>query len=209
MRAVIFDMDGLLIDSEPLWQRAEIEVFGSRGLRLSVEQCLQTQGLRMDEVVEHWARRHPTLDLEGSAEAVVSRLIELVEAEGELLPGVREAMAAVRDRDLRLGLASSSCKRIIDAVVGRFELDFEVLRSAEVERYGKPHPAVYINTAAALGVAPTECLALEDSVNGVLSACAARMTCYAVPGPQQIGDPRYAIADAVLDSLHDFEAAAL
>ena len=81
--------------------------------------------------------------------------------------------------------------------------EFECVYSAEEEGYGKPHPGVYLTTAGKLGVGPTECLAVEDSLNGVLSAKSARMKCVAVPDREQRGDSRFSIADAVLDSLEE------
>ena len=102
-----------------------------------------------------------------------------------------------------VALASSSAYRLIGAVTERLGLagEFEVAYSAEEEEYGKPHPGVYLTTARRLGVAPTQCLAIEDSFNGVLAAKAARMRCVAIPEPAQRRDPRFGIADLVLDSL--------
>jgi sugar-phosphatase len=104
---------------------------------------------------------------------------------------------------VRVALASSSAYRLIRAVTERLGLadSFDCVYSAEEEEYGKPHPGVYLTAARRLGVAPTQCLAVEDSFNGVLAAKAARMKCVAVPEPAQRRDPRFCIADVVLDSL--------
>ena len=204
-RAVVFDMDGVLVDSEPLWREAEIEVFGSLGVPLTETMCLETMGLRLDEVVGHWYRRHPWPDLDAPAvaAAVVERIAALVDARGEPLPGVAEAVDACRASGFRTALASSSPMRLIEAVVGRFRLggSFEVLATADDERHGKPHPAIYLSTADQLGVAPTACVAIEDSVNGIVAAKAARMACIAVPARELRGDRRLGIADVVVDSL--------
>lgn len=205
MRAAIFDMDGLLIDSEPLWRKAEVEVFATVGLRLTEEECEETTGLRIDEVVAYRHGQQPWDDPPRHAivERIVDRLIELVTERGAPLPGVDHAIARCRADGLRLALASSSPRRIIDATLARLGLAdaFEVIASAEDDRYGKPHPAVFLRCAEMLGVRPTECLVLEDSLNGVIAAKAARMTCVAVP---EKPDPRFAIADRVLDSLQSF-----
>jgi sugar-phosphatase len=89
------------------------------------------------------------------------------------------------------------------AALEHFELlpYFQATCSAQYLPYAKPHPQVYLNAATALGVAPEHCLALEDSVTGVIAAKAARMRCIAVPEHKHRHDPRYSIADAVLDSL--------
>lgn len=205
MRAAIFDMDGLLIDSEPLWRKAEVEVFATVGLHLTEAECEETTGLRIDEVVGYRHGQKPWEDPPQRVivERIVDRLIELVRERGEPLPGVDHAITRCRADGLRLALASSSPRRIIDATLARLGLadTFEVVASAEDDRYGKPHPAVFLRCAELLGVPPTECLVLEDSLNGVIAAKAARMTCVAVP---EKPDARFAIADRVLGSLQSF-----
>lgn len=203
--AVIFDMDGVLIDSEPFWQESEMEVFGRLGLALTREMCMQTMGLRVDEVVEYWRRRHTFEGAPAGAleDAIVGGVVERILAKGEAKDGTAHALGFFRAKGLRVALASSSAYRLIRAVAERLGLagEFEVVYSAEEEEYGKPHPGVYLSTARRLGVTPAECVAIEDSFNGVLAAKAARMKCVAVPEPLQRRDPRFSIADAVLDSL--------
>lgn len=207
--AVIFDMDGLLIDSEPLWRIAEIDVFTPIGVPLTEEMAISTMGMRTDEVVTHWYAQYPWLDpsLKEVEARITSRVIELVGERGEALPGVHELIAALRARSLPLAIASSSASEIIAAVIEQIGLAgiFDVVQSAEHEPYGKPHPGVYLAAANALGVAPTACLAFEDSANGVLAAKAARMRCIAVPAPIVRDDRRFCIADAILNSLTEFK----
>lgn len=206
-------MDGLLIDSEPLWHEAEIHGFGLAGLCLTPEQCLETTGLRVDEVVRfHYARRPwASPDQEAVTAAIVERLVELVHAKGVLKPGVAEALDCAHESGGRVALASSSPYVIIDAVLDTFGLRpaFEVIHSAEEEARGKPEPDVYLTAARKLGVDPAACVALEDSPNGVLAAKAAGMKCIAVPEPVLRDDPRLARADAILGSLTEFDAALL
>jgi sugar-phosphatase len=203
--AVIFDMDGVLIDSEPFWQESEIDAFGRAGLALTREMCLQTMGLRVDEVVEYWRRRRAFDEAPAGAleESIVGGVVERILSKGEAKEGAAEALAFFRGRGVRVALASSSAYRLIRAVTERLGLadKFDCVYSAEEEEYGKPHPGVYLTTARKLGVAPAECLAIEDSFNGVLAAKAARMKCVVVPEPLQRRDPRFCIADVVLDSL--------
>lgn len=211
LRALIFDMDGVLIDSEPFWHEAEMAGFALAGRRLTREDCLKTTGLRVDAVVDYWYSRSPwESPSPGAVEsAIVERVIALVLERGALKPGVGRALDFARSAGLRIALASSSPSAIIDAVLGRFGLRprFEVIHSAEGEPYGKPHPGVYIRTAERLGLRPGECAAVEDSPNGVLAAKAAGMRCIAVPEPALRGHPWLAIADAVVDSLDDIDEA--
>lgn len=209
--AVIFDMDGLLVDSEPFWQRAEIEVFATFGLALSAADCRRTTGLRINEVVEYWGQYHafgPTPHCEVAA-AIVSRVIELIRTEGQLMPGALLSLDFCASRKLPLGLASSSDMRLIDAVLDRFELRsrFQVIHSAQDEPLGKPHPAVYLSTARRMAVPAHACLAIEDSLNGLIAAKASRMGCVAVPAAEDRHDPRFALADAVLPSLLGLDGA--
>jgi sugar-phosphatase len=203
-------MDGVLIDSEPLWRIAEARAFNAIGVPMTEEDGFQTMGLRTDEVVEFWFARYPwsepsKTEVEG---AIVGNVIALIEERGEALPGAVEAVRGMRAAGYRVGLASSSAMEIIAAVLRRIGLtdDFDVLQSAEHEPYGKPHPTVYIECARSLGVVPSNCLALEDSPAGVLAAKAAKMICIAIPPHELRDDQRYCIADLQLDSIEQFSA---
>jgi len=206
IRAAIFDLDGLLIDSEPLWRAVEVEVFRGVGVPLTEEMCRQTTGLRVDAVVEWWHARHPWRAPAPAAVAarIVDRMVEAIAGAGETLarPGVEHAIGWARAAGLRLAVASSSPLRIVEAALRRLGLAdrFEVVRSAEGERWGKPHPAVFLATADELGVEPTACLVFEDSLAGLVAAKAARMRCVCVPETFP-PDPRFALADACLPSL--------
>jgi mannitol-1-/sugar-/sorbitol-6-/2-deoxyglucose-6-phosphatase len=208
LRAVIFDMDGLLIDSEPLWVRAEIEVFGSFGVLLAEEDCARTKGLRVDDVVAYW---HTRRGFGGASPAevearLVARVIELIRAEGRALPGIDAALAAARSESgRRVALASSSPMPIIQAALQRLGIAtaFDVVSSAQSESFGKPHPAIFLRTAERLDVSPLECVVIEDSMTGVLAAKAARMGCIAVPFDHPAHDARFVVADAIVASLDD------
>lgn len=208
MRALIFDMDGVLIDSEPLWHEAEIDAFEAVGrLRLTAEDCLRTTGLRVEATVDFWCARHPELVPVRAAlvASILDRLVELVRRRGCLKPGVEGALGFARGSGLRVAIASSSPYRVIRTVLDAFGLGpvFEVIHSAEEEERGKPDPAVYLTTARKLGLEPGRCVAVEDSPNGLLSAKAAEMKCIAVPESALRDDPRFALADAVVEGLGD------
>lgn len=211
MRAAIFDMDGLLIDSEPLWREAEVDVFGAVGVPLTEEMCRETTGLRHDVVVRHWHARYPWN--EPGIDQLTGQLADaaqaLVVARGELMAGAQQAIEILHQHGLQLAIASSSPRSLIEAVVRKFGLDeyFSVLHSAEDEEAGKPDPAVYLSTMSMLNVEPTDCVALEDSLSGIRAAKAAGAMVVAVPDPEVAHDPAFAEADIVLSSLEEFSIA--
>jgi mannitol-1-/sugar-/sorbitol-6-/2-deoxyglucose-6-phosphatase len=208
IQAAIFDMDGLLIDTEPVWRRSEIEIFGRLGLHLTEEQCLETMGVRIAEVVRRWYSRHPWSGpaVDEVTRDVVDTVIRHVLAEGEPKPGVLNVLDVIRAAGLPIAIASSSGEELIRAVIRRLRIEpyITAICSAEDEPEGKPHPAVYLRAAAHLGVAPACCLAFEDSPNGVLSAKAAGMYCIVVPDPYLASHPRMEEADLRLASLEEF-----
>jgi HAD superfamily hydrolase (TIGR01509 family) len=223
VEAVVLDMDGVLIDTEPVWRAAESDVFAGLGIALSESDVLESTGQPIEELIPIWRQRSPSggslagASLAGASLAdaevaglVIDQVIAHVKAEGQPMPGVTAAIALFERCGLRLAIASSSPRRLIDAVCDRLGLGgIDVRCSAMDEARGKPAPDVYLTAARRLGVAPAGCLAVEDSLNGLASARAAGMTCVAVPDPLLAADPRYRAADLVLRSLTDLDDAAL
>lgn len=212
--AAIFDMDGLLIDSEPLWDRAELEVIAGLGVDISRRDELpDTLGLRIDMVVELWFAQQPWNgpDRREVTDRIISRALSLVEEERPLLPGVREAVALCKAQGLKVGLASASPLHMLEKVLAMFELrdSFDALVSAETLPLSKPHPQVYLDCAARLGVDPLTCVALEDSVNGMIASKAARMRSIVIPAEEGQQDPRFALANVKLRSLEELTVAHL
>lgn len=209
IKAVIFDMDGLLIDSEPLWRKAELEEFNSIGVTLTPSMAAQTMGLRTDEVVAYWYKRYPwtTPSQQVVSERLDKRVLQIIKDEGLAKEGVSEVISACKNAGLPMAVASSSSRILINTVLQKFGIkdDMSVIHSAHDETYGKPHPAVYLTTAQELGVHPDQCLAFEDSINGVLSAKAAKMKCIAIPELDTRDDKRFGIADDILHSLKAFK----
>ena len=206
IRAAIFDMDGLLIDSEPLWDRGEHEVLSELGVDFTRRHELpDTRGLRIDLVVDLWFGQQPWTgpDRATVVERIISRVISLVEETRPLLPGVREAVALCKAQGLKVGLASASPLYMLEKVLTMFDLrdQFDALASADKLDYSKPHPQVYLNCAAQLGASPLNCVALEDSVNGMIASKAARMRSIVVPAAESQLDQRFSLADIKLSSL--------
>jgi sugar-phosphatase len=210
LRAAIFDLDGLLVDSEPLWRRAEIEHFASVGLHLTDAECEETTGLRIDEVVAVRHRQKPWNEpsVDVITARIVERMIELVAAYAPAKAGGAHAVDLCARSGLRIAVASSSPLRLIEAALMGLGLRdrFELVVSAEREPYGKPHPGVFLRAAEQLGVAPVSCIVFEDSLHGLVAAKAARMACIAVP---ERPDARFALADLVLPSLETLDPAML
>ena len=213
LRAAIFDLDGLLIDSEPLWQQAEVECFGAVGVPLTREQARETLGLRSDEVVclrfDQYGWDEEAYPLEEVEERIIQRVLELIESDGKPMVGVYEVLEFVEARGLRLAVASSSRVIVIEAALQALGVAdrFELIHSAELELLGKPHPGVYLTTARKLDLPPAECVAFEDSPAGLESAKEAGMACIAIPDPNVVDNPDLRRADLVLSSLADLDEA--
>jgi sugar-phosphatase len=208
MDAAIFDMDGLLIDSEPLWREAEVDIFNSIGVPLTEKMCRETMGVRLPEVVRHWHELYPWRgeSLESVEARILDKVSQLIVRRGKPMPGVDEAIDLLSAANYELAVASSSPMRLIKAALETFGLTdrFSVLHSAEVESEGKPHPAVYLSAMSRLGADPNRCTAFEDSAIGVQSAKSAGAWVIAVPDPEDLENPAFAAADVVLRSLTEF-----
>lgn len=199
----IFDMDGVLLDSEPFWRRAEIEVLAMIGVEVSEDECLKTMGLPVGDVL---AIRVPDRDdHDDLAMKISARVKDLVCSHGQPLPGVIDTLNWVKEQGIPCGLATSSSYDLIECVVEVLKVrdTFSVLYSADDELFGKPHPAVYLGAAQRLGVPTTKCLAIEDSVHGMVAAKAARMEVVVIPEPAIRQDPRFGLADAMLTSMEE------
>jgi HAD superfamily hydrolase (TIGR01509 family) len=209
--AVLFDMDGVLIDSEPLWKVAMHEVFTNLGSKLTKEDFQKTVGLRLDEVIAFWHHH------EGWNEAapreiewnIVHRMCELIRQNPHPLVGVNETLSYLSSQNKKIGLATSSYELLIDTVVKELKIAeyFDVTHSAEKEAYGKPHPAVYLSAANKLNISPQKCLVIEDSLNGIISAKAARMKVVCIPEKSHFPEPKLVLADYQFDTMKDFLAA--
>ena len=202
--AVIFDLDGVLIDSEEVWDEARREFVADQGGRWHDDAQRDMMGMSSPEW-SGYVREKLGVDLspERISEEVVARLSDLYRARLPLLPGAREAVERLA-REWPLGLASSSNRELIDLVLdvaglGRF---FRVTVSSEEVSRGKPAPDVYLEAAGQLDVPPDRCAAIEDSQNGIRAASSAGMRVIAIPNPAfPPGEEALAAADRILESL--------
>ncbi len=206
---VIFDMDGLLIDSEPLWEQAGNAVLAGYGVTLTGEEYTSSVGLRTKEWIELWFEQYQIkAPVQEGIEAVETLATQYIVEKGSLMPGVAHTLSLLEEAGYTIGLASSSPMRLITAAVEQFKISqyFKVKSSAEHLEFGKPHPQVYINCAKELGFQPHHCLAFEDSFNGMIAAKAARMKCIVVPAALFHSQVRWQAADAQLKSLEEVTA---
>ena len=204
--AVVFDLDGVLVDSEQLWDRARRELVEERGGVWREDATRAMMGMSSRE----WSRYlHDELqvDLEPAeiSAAVVAKLEQLYREQRPLLPGARAAVLALAQR-WPLGLASSANREVIDLVLELAELEdsFAATVSSEEVPRGKPAPDVYLEAARRLGVAPTDCAAVEDSTTGLRAAAAAGMRIIALPNRAvPPAEDALQLADVVIGSLDE------
>ncbi len=205
-RAVVFDMDGLLVDTEPLWAEVEASLLQSYGISHNRELIKPFVGMRMDEF---WTNVCRTLEIPAEpahlTTEVVEAMIETIGLRATTRPGALELIDYLKEKQIPCAIASSSPKRIIETVVHQFGWDdfFRARVSGDEVAQGKPAPDVYLEAARQIGAVPSQTLALEDSANGSRAAVAAGMMCFVVPDlshghPSDFTD----ISPYLFESLH-------
>jgi mannitol-1-/sugar-/sorbitol-6-/2-deoxyglucose-6-phosphatase len=208
LNTVIFDMDGLLIDSEPLWKEAAEALFLTYGKQLTTQQYISTTGLRTKEFLAHWFNYFnlPGADIDGAEKKVVEDVIKLVAQKGNPMPGVPHIFNFFAERNFKIGLASSSPPQLINLVIEKLGIQnhLQAIASAAELDYGKPHPQVYLNCAQQLNAMPAECICFEDSFNGMIAAKAAKMKCVVVPSPHDAKSLAWEAADLKISTLNNF-----
>ena len=206
IEAVVFDLDGVILDTEELWDEVREGLARERGGRWHDGAQADMMGMSSRE----WSRyMHDRVGLAEPPEEISAEVVRrMLERYRERLPLIPGAVQAVRRLAVRwpLGLASSSNRELIDGALAAAGLDslFRATVSSEEVPHGKPAPDVYLETARRLGVAADRCAAVEDSRNGIASAHAAGMRVVAIPNPAfPPGEDGLARADVVLESIND------
>lgn len=173
-KAIIFDMDGVIVDSEGLWQRAEKEIFSSLGVKMDFESCEATRAMTTTEVTKFWFSKFPwnNRTLDEVEQMVIERVIELIESEDCEISGIKETIERFKSNGLKIGLATNSPFRIIPRVLNKIGLSslVDVIVSAEFEKNGKPEPDVYLTALRKLNESAEDCIVIEDSNSGITSA---------------------------------------
>ncbi|MCD6063506.1 MAG: HAD-superfamily hydrolase, subfamily variant 3 [Flavipsychrobacter sp.] len=209
INTVLYDMDGLLLDTEPLWGESMLRIAAKHKIPIGPDRFKETTGLRIYEVTEYWSVKYPW---NGStsvevAEEILDDIIDASKRAGRVLPGVIQSLELLKNNGFKIGLASSSPARMIHALVDHFGIThyFDCISSADVVELGKPHPGVFMHCASAMASTPLQCVVFEDSVNGMIAGKAARMKVVVIPDALHFDDPRFALADAKLSSMEDFD----
>ena len=207
IEAVVFDMDGVLVDTEHLWDEVREELTRDWGGRYTPEAQEAMMGMSSTEwstyLHEHVGLREPPPTINAE---VVRRMLERYETELPVVPGAVEAVRSLHAAGLVLGVASSSNRELIDAVLERLGVGelFAVTVSSEEVGRGKPAPDVYLEACRRLGVEPPRCVAVEDSASGIRAAHAAGMRVLAYPNRHfPPAADALGLAEAVLDGLHE------
>lgn len=198
-------MDGVLIDSESLWEQAEKEVFTSLGVKVSDANCALTKSMTTSEVTRFWYERYPwgNSDLYSVEQMVVMRVISLIQTQDCQIVGVKKFIEDLKSKSYKIGLATNSPEKIIPVVLHKLDIVhlFDSVSSAEHEIKGKPDPAIYINAAEKLAVKPENCTVIEDSYSGMLAARNAGMKVVAFTNGNNEID--FDISDYKIDSFDD------
>lgn len=196
-------MDGVIIDSEPIWRNAQIQVLANQNISITAQDCIKyTMGKRIDDVALTWCELFDlSVDPKVIENEIISSVVTLIGLEGEPKEGLYELLDFLVANNFKIGLGTSSSVPIIDAVFDKLKIRqyFKVVCSADTEEYGKPHPAVYLTVAKKLESKPQDCIVLEDSVTGMIAAKSAVMKTIVIP--ENKNDPRFSLADVIFDSM--------
>ncbi|WP_397472339.1 hexitol phosphatase HxpB [Rheinheimera sp.] len=209
IQAVIFDMDGVLIDSEPMWQQAELEVFSSLGVTICPKRQQQTVGMTTKLVTAHWYQQSPwsSMSLDEAEQAVLQQVATQINAAGVPKKGLLRLLDHLRQAELPVGLATNSPGFLMDTTLQKLQIRpyFSTCCSVEMVTEGKPAPDIYLLAAKNLGVAPEHCLVFEDSFTGMTAAKAAGMKVCALPAEHDWQHSKFDAADMKLRCLSELD----
>lgn len=184
LQAVLWDMDGTLVDSEPEWARVQIALLTELGAIWTLEDCMALVGSDLSDAVKVWMTRIPAgaIEPEELAERMYGEVVRALKEGVVLRPGALELLTGLRAAGIPCALVSASYRVMIDAVLSHLPPDlFDVIVAGDEVRNGKPHPEPYLTAAAELRVDPADCIVIEDSPSGTQAGTAAGAFVVAVP----------------------------
>lgn len=213
MKAVIFDMDGVIIDSEPIHTMTKIQTFRHYGLELTEAECLPYMGRTTKEMFQHFIEKYEVeIALAEMVRYKHERYLAALHKDASIEPirGVMELLQELKEKNIPAAIGSSSGRQVIDAVVEKFQLHkyFQSILSGADLPKSKPDPAVYLLSAKRLGIDAKDCIVIEDAASGIAAAKAAGMYCIAYRNPNS-GPQDLSKADRIVSSLAEIDLAEL
>ncbi|AWK51877.1 phosphatase [Clostridium beijerinckii] len=204
MKAVIFDMDGVIIDSEPIHFEVDMQTMKDLGCNISAKELEKYVGTTNEYMFADIKKNY---NISKSIEEIINYKVEktkqkIIQSDLEPIEGIKELLSELKNKNIPTAIASSSPRSFIDVVVSKFKLQdyFKFIVSGEEVANGKPAPDVYIETAKKLGILPRDCTVIEDSKNGVLAAKAAGMRCIGFQNVNS-GNQDLSMADNIVKSI--------
>ena len=202
-------MDGVLVDSEPLWWQAGVAALATVGVVLENDRSNETRGMRTDEALEYWRRKSPWSgkSIRDLANDVNAQVIQIIAERAIPLPGVLDLISLLSRRGISMAVCSSAPGNVIEAVLASLGLADSIKHvvSAHDEPMGKPHPGAYLRCAALLKTDPRHCIAVEDSVWGAIAAKAAQMKVIVVQNGLVPEPEIFDFCDLRLDTLKELD----
>lgn len=205
--AVIFDLDGVVINSEPLWKKAGKEVLTNLGLSVSDFELDETTALSTKDFCEFWYAKQQWngLSIQEAEHAIENRTLELIAENDIRMPGINKLIEIIANKGLKLGLASNSSHKYVTKVLNKLNFinNFNVVSSAEDVNKGKPEPDIYFHVSKKLMIKPENCCVIEDSIVGLYAAKKAGMFVIAIPPKETFDDERYNLADLKIKNFNE------
>lgn len=206
---VIFDMDGVLLDSEKLWRQSEQELLTNLGVPYSLSQANQLKGQVIEQIVQHWYNKYPwqgpsVMDV---SQEICNRVMELISQQSTPNKGLLTTLEFLKQNNIKIGLASNSHTDIIQCVVKTLKIEhyFSQIVSAYQVQRPKPFGDVYIHCAHLLNSTADNCLVIEDSYTGATSAKNADMKVVIMPDPLEFDDPKFDFAHYKIQELNQIQ----
>ena len=210
--AVIFDMDGVLIDSEPLHQKVGLKMLRDLNIPINREMFLRFTGttvLSMWKILlkENNLKQNPVELAAEYNRQIIEKL--KVSSDVKLMDGVRDVLKNLKSKKIPVALASSSNKELIDEMLHKFSIEeyFDVIVSGSDVKHSKPHPEIFLMAAKRLGISPSKCIVVEDSTNGTIAAKHAGMFCIGYKPKQNLHE--LPDASLIIKSFKEFETLVL